>query len=456
MIKCPNCEGEMEFKPGVQEVVCQYCGSKFDPKTFKPEVKKSKEVNDLEGKSYMCTQCGARLLTFDETAITFCSYCGSQAMVEDKMIKLNKPDYVIPFKITREECIKQYKDKVKHRFFVPDYLKDDVVVDKFRGIYMPYCIYRSSYKGPVSSEGEKFDHSSGNYDYYNEYKVDCDLDINFEGISKDLRSDFYDKFSDALVFDLKGKEEYNPNYFVGYYADVADVDPDIYVDNALEEAEKEIKSAVSEQANFSKYGCSVPNIPLKNEKEKTAMFPFYFLSIRDRNKDRVYYAVVNGQTGEMVVDLPTSKPKYIMTSLALALFIFGLATLSNIMFFNVRNLLLPVTLLALLSLILISVQGSKIGKMFFHEGDEGYNYIKRDEKVKKPNLFLFLWKSIVAIIIPVVVYAMDLIEDNYNYAAVIVSLILVVLSFRDLINIHNYLVSNKLPQLNKRGGDESE
>ena len=31
MIKCPGCGGEVEFKPGQKQVVCQYCGTKFDP-----------------------------------------------------------------------------------------------------------------------------------------------------------------------------------------------------------------------------------------------------------------------------------------------------------------------------------------------------------------------------------------------------------------------------------------
>ena len=43
-------------------------------------------VSTYEGKSYSCSQCGAQLMTFDETAITFCSYCGSQAMIESKMM----------------------------------------------------------------------------------------------------------------------------------------------------------------------------------------------------------------------------------------------------------------------------------------------------------------------------------------------------------------------------------
>jgi len=131
MIKCPNCTAELNYDVKQSKVTCEYCGSTFDPKTAKIEVKKAEEkeikkeeiktktetkeeekkqekdvVGTYEGKSYSCSQCGATLLTFDETAITFCSYCGSQAMIEEKMIKRNNPKYIIPFKKTKEECIK--------------------------------------------------------------------------------------------------------------------------------------------------------------------------------------------------------------------------------------------------------------------------------------------------------------------------------------------------------------
>lgn len=89
MIKCPNCSGEMEFDATLLKVKCKYCGEVFDntellEKTdIQSAVMQKEEENVYEGTSYKCTQCGATLMTFDDTAITFCSYCGSQAMLED-------------------------------------------------------------------------------------------------------------------------------------------------------------------------------------------------------------------------------------------------------------------------------------------------------------------------------------------------------------------------------------
>ena len=74
-------------------------------------------------------------------------------------------------------------------------------------------------------------------------------------------------------------------------------------------------------------------------------------------------------------------------------------------------------------------------------------------KIKK-SIFKYIYKEILGIVIPVVCLAMNFVNDGYYYTASLIALGLVVLSFKDLVKEHNLLVSNKLPQLHKRGGDK--
>ena len=53
-----------------------------------------------------------------------------------------------------------------------------------------------------------------------------------------------------------------------------------------------------------------------------AMFPVWFMAYK--NKDRVAYATVNGQTGKVVADLPVDVPKYLGASVVLTIPLFFL------------------------------------------------------------------------------------------------------------------------------------
>jgi len=89
----------------------------------------------------------------------------------------------------------------------------------------------------------------------------------------------------------------------------------------------------------------------------------------------------------------------------------------------------------------------------------GEEYVLKQENEKNANIkrkIRFLYKEILAIIIPIIPLIVNAVNDAYYYGATLISLVLIVLSFYDLVKEHNLLVSNKLPQLEKRGGDENE
>lgn len=454
MIKCPNCTAELEFDSKDQLVKCDYCGSEFNPKDLNVEVKKSKKQETYEGMSYSCSQCGASLLTFDETAITFCSYCGSQAMIEEKMIKRNKPEFIIPFKKTKEQCIDAYKKKLASSFFTPKHMKDDIVVSKFRGIYIPYCIYKLSCHGDVTNKGKKYSHRSGDYVYYNNYNIYARVDADYDGISYDMISNVYDRFSHAIPHNVSEAEEFNVNYLAGYYADTSDVSDYIYEDNAKAIAEEDSTRHLSKVREFSKYGCSNPKAKFEVSEKKIGMFPLYFLAIRDKTNTYVNYAVVNGQTGEVVVDLPVDFMKYILASLLITIPIFLI--INGFLVLVPKTICILSMVAAAISLIISFVQAKKIHAREHHLDDEGYLDKNGKNKVKKKNYFFYLIKQIIGIVLGGFVLFMNFVADAYYYGAASIIFFLVILSFYDLVKEHNLLVSNKLPQLEKRGGSENE
>ena len=75
---------------------------------------------------------------------------------------------------------------------------------------------------------------------------------------------------------------------------------------------------------------------------------------------------------------------------------------------------------------------------------------------KKKSYFGYTLKQILGIILGIFVLVMNFVADIYYYGAAVGILLLVILSFYDLVKEHNLIVSTKLPQLEKRGGSENE
>ncbi len=457
MVKCPHCGGEMDFEVKKQMVTCPYCRSDFMPEKLEATVKTAKErknPNAVSGKSYTCSQCGATLMTFDDTAITFCSYCGSQAMLEDKVMREMNPDFVIPFMKTKEDCINEYKNVIKKNFFVPDYMKEDMVIEKFRGIFMPYAIYSLDFHGTNTSKGSKYSHRQGDYVIYDDYHINADLDVQYKGMSFDLSSNFYDQFSQSIPFNNKESKAFNANYLIGFYADASNVDAAVYDEDAESVTRTDSRSRLLKNREYSKYNCTNPMVDLTVSDRKIGLFPVYFLAIRDKKNENVSYAVVNGQTGKVAVDLPISYKKYVIASLIISAIVYIIV--NAILVFTPQEVALISAIAGLISLIVSYAQVARIKDRKYHTKDKGYSYVDpSSDSEKKINKFKFLYKEILAMVIPFLVLLANFVEDAYYYFAAIISLLLVLISFRDLVEEHNLLTTNKLPQLEKRGGDEN-
>ena len=82
--------------------------------------------------------------------------------------------------------------------------------------------------------------------------------------------------------------------------------------------------------------------------------------------------------------------------------------------------------------------------------------IKKTPKMPFKDKYKYVFKQMIAIILAALVVIIHPVVDAYYYIVAIISLAIIVISFKDLVKEHNMLTTNKLPQLEKRGGDERE
>lgn len=332
MYECPNCGGNLKFDISSQKMACAYCGTHLDPYSIKKETDAIEEQY-FEATVFTCPQCGGELYSTDNEATSFCSFCGAATILTSRISKEKRPDFIVPFKKTKEDCKRAYEQKMRKAFFVPKQLRDPKYIDGFRGIYMPYWTYQLVQKGTVSVGGEN-SRRKGDYIYTDHYQLRGDMDNYYLGYSYDASTSFYDNISEALApYDAKELVHFTPAFLSGFYADTADIGSEVYLNDAVEQAEESTFQRVKKEKAFKDYKIvnrkrdTPPEKGFKTRLRKadSTMYPVWFLSYR--NKDQVAYATVNGQTGKVVADMPIDPKRYLAASLLLAVPVFILLNL---------------------------------------------------------------------------------------------------------------------------------
>ena len=340
MYKCPNCGGEMEFLPSSGIIKCEYCGSEFSPDADLRKERKSAEEHEdpgtaeaygsTDGKVYTCSQCGANLYTTEETGVTFCSFCGSQAFIESRVKGKENvlPELIVPFHISREQCESIYKKKIKGAWFLPSKMKADDTIDKFRGIYMPCWIYT----GEGTAEGQYqtvVRKNKGSYDLEETYDVTVNAHGEYEGFVEDSSSSFPDNIMREIApFSIKSAVAFNDTYMTGFYGDIGNVPSETYNREVYESMDISLKEGLASNREIKNAGVTTSDInnntaiKARITNVRKGFIPVWFLSNRNEFTGRMSYAVINGLNGKIHADFPVDIKKYLLVAFLIAIPIF--------------------------------------------------------------------------------------------------------------------------------------
>lgn len=381
MVQCPNCGGLLKFDIASQKMKCDSCSSLFNPYAF--DAQGAEETTEYEVTVFKCPQCGGEITSTDETAAGFCSYCGASNVLESRLSKEKKPELIIPFKKTKQDCTAAFEHFIKKAIFAPKAYREAGRADSFRGIYMPYWLYDMSQRGDINIPTST-SHRSGDYIITDHYMMRGKLDTYYNGVSYDASSTFADDISsDIAPYSVKDITQFSPSFLSGFYADLADVDSGVYKETAIDLAQESTYNYLRKSSPMAGQGFDSPKETVKSgirtniNVTRSAMFPVWFMSYR--NRDRVAYATVNGQTGKVSADVPMSVPKYLMCALAIAIILFGIFQL----FFTItpKVLVLLVGVIALISVLSYGSEMKKIVSLENYEDDLGM--LERERKIEE-------------------------------------------------------------------------
>lgn len=415
----------MRFDPAQQQLVCSHCGSKVNPHDYDTEhaihADESAQTADdtYEATLMTCPQCGGELLTTDDTAATFCSFCGSSVLLNSRISHEKRPDYIIPFKKTREDCLHAYRSALKKALYAPSDMKREEQIEHFRGIYMPYWVYSFNKNSAFKTRG-KTQHRRGDYIVSRHYSLTSDINASYEGLSFDGSSSFSDNLSEAIApFEFNESERFAPGFLSGFYADTNDVSASVYQTDAKDIAASHAAGELSRSREYMKYGVdtySLANsLQLNAGKPKLAMYPVWFLACRNKKGDRVSYAVVNGQTGKVAADLPVDRKKMFLGTLLLAVPVFLLLNL--LLTLTPGRALIITIIIGLIGMILANRQMNLIYCFENKLDDKGYMSLQDPwdtAKKKEPAQITFEGGALRTLIVVAVIVVLFVLQGLFD------------------------------------------
>ena len=177
--KCPNCGAPLSFLPGHDHVTCEYCSTELEIATvealFEREQEKARlaaeardsrwntenaggewdEQDAATMKVQTCSSCGAELVSDGNTMATECAYCGSPNMLPQQFSGMLRPDFVIPFKKTKDEAIAALKKFYEKRYLLPDSFKSNNRIKEIQAMYVPFWLFDSAIMASASFRVER-------------------------------------------------------------------------------------------------------------------------------------------------------------------------------------------------------------------------------------------------------------------------------------------------------------
>ena len=354
--QCPACTGPLHYSAKSGKLACDYGGSSFDVAEIEAlyarkeaEAAAAKQAADAKAEAaqaakaeaaeaaaasggwdtsdlsrdwgaeadglrvYSCPSCGAELICDQSTAATACPYCGNPAIVPGQFSGALRPDYILPFRLSKDDAVQALRAHYKGKPFLPRSFTSANHIEQIQGVYVPFWLFDGGAEGAASYRASNTNvFETGDYEITEtrHYHVVRAGSLAFEKIPVDASSKMPDDHMDSIEpFDYAQLRPFSTAYLPGYLADKYDVTIDDSRDRADTRCRETLAQALRD--TVTGYGACVTereDIALRRGKVHYALLPVWMLSTKWRGQDFLF--AMNGQTGKLVGDLPTDRGRF--------------------------------------------------------------------------------------------------------------------------------------------------
>ncbi len=282
-ITCTHCGGIAQYNKENQKYLCAYCGSETTVESYREAQWKQlnkNQWNEIERNEKVseCPNCGSVVIFQKGEASETCAFCGSHLV--DSAIRNDEhvPEFIIPFVLTEEEAKERLKTFAS-KSNTKDMRRVLQNINELKGYYLPYRMIR----GPLQGSAYR-DLMSRKYQYrgYLEYA--------FIQSSKQMDNELLDQVE---PFDLSMLKPMKEEYIGGYRVKLEDLADGEIQSRTLKEAQLRYRPYVNQALHHFDAEVEVKRgdflqIPI--------LLPVYVQKVGG------YFAIVNGQTGKVVID----------------------------------------------------------------------------------------------------------------------------------------------------------
>ena len=315
--KCLGCGGPLRYSITDKKMRCGQCESLYEVSSFNDPTKpaKGEKAAEIDTVEYRCPSCGASLHATETGTTSFCSFCGSDVVLTQRVSSIRRPDRIIPFTVSRRECEKIYRNRLRESPLVPDEMKSMETIGHFRPVYVPFWCFSGS----------------GSGDYIVHYTTDSVRDdsiisdtfkdvrngsVSVSGICYDASSQFDDDTAQWLQFSTGKSIPFHPAYLSGFYAEAPDADSKYFTGLARDYASRCVTASnMSLPENFE-------------ENAELILMPVWLLV--SRQGEKIINTAIRGcGAGRIRCDLPVSPKRFMLMTGIIAVLITALVLLLN-------------------------------------------------------------------------------------------------------------------------------
>ncbi len=339
--QCPACTGPLHFTGESGRLECEYCGSAYDVAEIEAlykekdaaaaqaqaqaeakEQSREQEAQEDGGwgedaehlKTYNCPSCGAELICDENTAATSCPYCGNPSIVPGQFTDMRRPDYVLPFALSKDKAVAALKSYYNGKPLLPKAFADTNHIEDIKGVYVPFWLFDGEVDADMRFHATRVhSHVRGNerITVTEHYQVRRAGTVGFSRIPVDASSKMPDAHMDAIEpFDYSALKDFSMAYLPGFMADKYDVSQQECAKRVDERAVNTAESVMAE--SVTGYATCIPeskNVNVRRGKVGYALLPVWMLSTQWKGQNFLF--AMNGQTGRLIGDLPVDKGRFL-------------------------------------------------------------------------------------------------------------------------------------------------